>query len=213
MRSAYVRIYASRGGIAEADLRALVDRGLSIRQISGECGLSPTTVRHWLRRFGLRTRRARRVVRGEPLRECPRHGLTTFRRFGGSGSLRCPRCASARVTRRRRRAKEILVAEAGCACVLCGYDRYVGALNFTTSTRRRSGSRSQNAASRAPSRFSGRRRKNACYCAPTATRKSRRDSFAPILSAAPRWAVRGSSIRQSDRLLTGRLLVRVQPRE
>jgi AraC-like DNA-binding protein len=113
LRSRYVRVYASRGGVQEEDLSALVDRGLSIRQIAAECGLSPTTIRHWLRRFGLRTRRASRVVRGEPVRECPTHGLTTFRRFGGSGSFRCPRCASARVARRRRQAKEILVEEAG----------------------------------------------------------------------------------------------------
>ena len=32
--------------------------------------------------------------------------------------------------RRRRRVKEILVAEAGGRCCLCGYDRYVGALQF-----------------------------------------------------------------------------------
>jgi DNA-binding CsgD family transcriptional regulator len=130
LRSRYVRVYASRGGIQEKDLSALVDRGLSIRQIAAECGLSPTTIRHWLRRFGLRTRRASRVVRGEPVRECPTHGPTTFRRFGGSGSFRCPRCASARVARRRRQAKEILVEEAGGACALCGYSRYVGALQF-----------------------------------------------------------------------------------
>jgi hypothetical protein len=34
------------------------------------------------------------------------------------------------VTRRRQKVKEILVREAGGHCVLCGYDRYVGALGF-----------------------------------------------------------------------------------
>jgi transposase-like protein len=130
LRSRHARVYASRGGIGKADLRALVECGLSIRQISARCGLSPTTIRYWLRCFGLRTHRAHRVVPGEPVRECPTHGLTTFRRFGGAGSLRCPLCASARVTRRRRRAKEFLVVEAGGACALCGYDRYIGALHF-----------------------------------------------------------------------------------
>lgn len=52
------------------------------------------------------------------------------RRFGRTGSFRCPRCVSERVSRRRRRLKEILVAEAGGACVACGYDRYIGALQF-----------------------------------------------------------------------------------
>jgi len=35
-----------------------------------------------------------------------------------------------RVAARRRRIKEILVAEAGGACRICGYDIYVGALQF-----------------------------------------------------------------------------------
>ena len=32
--------------------------------------------------------------------------------------------------RRRRRVKSILVEEAGGSCKICGYDRYVGALEF-----------------------------------------------------------------------------------
>jgi transposase-like protein len=130
LRSRHLDTCASRGGIDEADLRALVERALSIRQISAELGLSPTTVRYWLRRFGLHTQIERRLVLGDPLLECPTHGLMRFRRYGGSSSPRCPKCASARVTRRRRRAKEILVHEAGGACAVCGYDRYVGALQF-----------------------------------------------------------------------------------
>ena len=35
-----------------------------------------------------------------------------------------------RVVARRRRVKAILIAEAGGRCVVCGYDRYVGALQF-----------------------------------------------------------------------------------
>jgi hypothetical protein len=35
-----------------------------------------------------------------------------------------------RVAARRRRAKEILVEEAGGACRACGYDIYIGALHF-----------------------------------------------------------------------------------
>jgi hypothetical protein len=35
-----------------------------------------------------------------------------------------------RVSRRRRQIKEILVSECGGRCVMCGYDRYHGALHF-----------------------------------------------------------------------------------
>lgn len=124
--------YAPRGGIDESDLRSLVERGLSIREIAAECDRSPATVRHWLRRFGLETQPARYAPRGarhELVRECRVHGWTTFRRVG-SGGYRCSRCGPARVARRRRRVKEILLAEAGGACRLCGYDRFPGALQF-----------------------------------------------------------------------------------
>ncbi len=125
--------HAPRGGMTEAELRDLVERGLSIRQIARENGLSPATVRHWLRRFGLRTRPAHYSLRGEQkpdaiLRECRRHGWTAFR--WTHGRYRCLRCTRERVSRWRRRAKEILVAEAGGACVLCGYDRCTWALQF-----------------------------------------------------------------------------------
>jgi transposase len=130
--SSHAAKHAARGGIAEADLRSLVERGLSIREIAAECRLSPATVRHWLRRFGLETQPARYAPRGGRdalVRACCVHGWTTFRR-AGSGGYRCSRCGQARVARRRRRTKEILVAEAGGACSLCGYDRYIGALHF-----------------------------------------------------------------------------------
>jgi transposase len=52
--------YAPRGGIARAELVALVEREMSIAQIAEAVGLSNTTVRHWLREFGLKTRWAER---------------------------------------------------------------------------------------------------------------------------------------------------------
>jgi transposase-like protein len=130
--SSHAAKHAARGGIAESHLRSLVERGLSIREIAAESGVSPTSVRHWLRRFGLKTQPARYAPRGSRhalIRECRVHGWTTFRR-AGSGGYRCSRCGHARVARRRRRTKEILVAEAGGACSLCGYHRYIGALHF-----------------------------------------------------------------------------------
>jgi 5-methylcytosine-specific restriction endonuclease McrA len=48
----------------------------------------------------------------------------------GRGYYRCGRCRGDRVSERRRRLKEVLVAEAGGRCQLCGYDRSVAALEF-----------------------------------------------------------------------------------
>jgi hypothetical protein len=60
---------------------------------------------------------------------CPHHGETEFS-IEGRGYYRCRRCRSSAVTRRRRKVKAILVAEAGGCCAVCGYRRCVAALSF-----------------------------------------------------------------------------------
>jgi hypothetical protein len=62
-------------------------------------------------------------------RVCQTHGLARFV-LEGRGYYRCTRCRVDRVAARRRKVREILVAEAGGRCQICGYDRYVGALHF-----------------------------------------------------------------------------------
>jgi hypothetical protein len=70
-------------------------------------------------------------LRGERATEraCPSHGITRFQ-VDRQGTYRCLACRAERVTARRRRIKEILVAEAGGRCALCGYDRCLRALGF-----------------------------------------------------------------------------------
>jgi excisionase family DNA binding protein len=129
--------HAPKGGIDRETLAMLVDAGMTTREIAQRLGFSRSTVRHWLRRHGLRTHRARRAhssgTRGQdPDRRtmiCPRHGETLFW-LEARGIYRCLRCRSEAVARRRRKLKAILVADAGGRCSLCGYDRYIGALQF-----------------------------------------------------------------------------------
>jgi transposase len=129
--SQHAERHAARGGIGEAQLRALVARGLSTRAIAAELSVSQTTVRHWLREYQLQTKRARPPGDAhEVTRTCPTHGSTTFVRYGPADHFRCLRCRKERVVARRRRVKEILVAEAGGACALCGYARCIGGLQF-----------------------------------------------------------------------------------
>ena len=133
LESQHAARHRPRGGIPEEVLRELVDRGLSVRAIAEELGVSYATVQHWLKRYGLKTRRARQlpVSTGTAVeRECPEHGLTQYVRYGADDAFRCLLCRRERVIRRRREVKAILVTEAGGACALCGYDRYSGALQF-----------------------------------------------------------------------------------
>ncbi|MEA2369443.1 MAG: hypothetical protein QOH38_2161 [Thermoleophilaceae bacterium] len=125
--------YAPRGGLARERLAGFVGQGMGTREIARRCGVSYSTVRHWLRRYGLTVDRARRRIHG-PLprrieRRCGTHGTTTFV-LEGRGYYRCCRCRMERVAERRRKVKRILVEEAGGACAICSFDGHPAALEF-----------------------------------------------------------------------------------
>jgi DNA-binding CsgD family transcriptional regulator len=138
LRSAHADRHAPRGAIDRATLERLVAEGGSTRAIAATLGRSQATVRHWLARYGLATRRGRALSRTAAARrsgldevtaDCPRHGPTTFVRRP-DGGLRCLQCRADAVAARRRRVKAALVEAAGGACRLCGYDRSPVALQF-----------------------------------------------------------------------------------
>ena len=128
--------HAARGGLTREQLQPLVARGLSLQAISEELGVSTSTVRHWLKKLGLRTRRhrgSRNVGSGlKPsviVDECHRHGETEFV-LENRGAYRCKRCRSESVSQWRQRLKQTLIEEAGGACAICGYSRHPSALHF-----------------------------------------------------------------------------------
>ena len=131
--------HANRGGLQSSTLEPLVADGLSLREIAERLDRSVATVRYWIRKHGLRTTRMGlrrpelRVALEQGLKRakstCQRHGSTTFV-LEGRGYYRCARCRQEAVAEWRRRAKRRLIETAGGSCVLCGYDKYPGALQF-----------------------------------------------------------------------------------
>jgi transposase len=132
--------HAARGALSREELERLAGSGASIAEIAEAVGRSNATVRHWLREYGLKTRRGTmRQVRADqrarfaqPTRmmlDCPHHGATEFQ-VRAEGGYRCLKCRSDAVSRRRRKVKQTLVEEAGGACQLCGYARCIAALEF-----------------------------------------------------------------------------------
>ncbi len=135
LASAHAPRHASRGGLSREQLEPLVEDGLSTWAIADRLGVSQATVRHWLAKHRLETIRATIRRSGvdpaaEVMRICSKHGRTVFTRYGTGDSYRCLACRKQRVIERRRKVKEILVREAGGGCVICGYERYLGALQF-----------------------------------------------------------------------------------
>jgi ribosomal protein S27AE len=131
--------YAPKGGISKEQLEDLLGRDFTIRQMAEELGRCQSTVNYWLRQHGLKTSRGhgRRAAALAAIDdgtnrfeyECRRHGRTTFLVFK-DGRSRCGKCSSEAVQRRRECTKETLAREQGGQCAICGYRRYVGALQF-----------------------------------------------------------------------------------
>jgi transposase len=127
--------YSRRGAIDRAGLEALARRGATVDELAEAFDRNPSTVRYWLKRYdtisvGLRGPRPRHASGARfATFNCRRHGSTEFV-LEGRGYYRCKRCRSAAVAKRRRTIKRQLVEEAGGACALCGYSRWIGALQF-----------------------------------------------------------------------------------
>lgn len=126
-------------GISQEELEPLIAEGLTIEGIARRLGVSDSTAKKWLKRYGLRTRGAQRRMTLTEMRDqgerevevvCRKHGLTRHVSIISERRLRCSKCAAEAVARRRRKVKEMLVAEAGGACALCGYSRHSAALQF-----------------------------------------------------------------------------------
>lgn len=132
LASSHAPTHAARGGVEAPELRAMVERDLTVREIAAQLGRSYTTIRYWLRRHGLQTTPAARSRRPSGVERtvgrCERHGEAEFVRT--RDGLRCARCRAEGVTEWRRKAKRILVAEAGGCCAICGYSRCIAALQF-----------------------------------------------------------------------------------
>jgi len=171
--------YAGRGAVSRDELQALTEAGSTLDEMAERLDRSVSTVRYWLGRYGIERARPRRG-RGHDARYatfvCKRHGRTRFV-LEGRGYYRCKRCRAAGVAKRRRRVKRKLVEEAGGKCALCGYSRWLGALQFHHLDPSERSSISRIEATPGQSRRVEPRCGSACCCAPTATPRSRVDSL------------------------------------
>ena len=131
--------HSPKGRCTRTELQSLVEDGLAVEEIAKRLGIGTATARRWLKQHGLRTHAGRRrdaLTAGkqseahEVQAPCPRHGSTRHILVVREARLRCAKCRAEAVSRRRRKVKEILVAEAGGKCLLCGYSRHMAALQF-----------------------------------------------------------------------------------
>jgi len=120
-----------------------LERALAIGEPIGEIaqrqGVRPAEVRRLIAAYGRPSvREMRRQLIAAAItdgsrtvtRRCKHHGETEFAIAGSQQSLKCKRCRSDAVARRRRKVKQMLVDAAGGRCVLCGFNTYLASLEF-----------------------------------------------------------------------------------
>jgi len=136
--------HAAKGTITRETLERLVEARLTVAEIGEHIGRSAAATRYWLSKYGLKTSSRRgpkpmvprevveaamaaglRTIEGD----CRHHGTSVFV-IEPSGKVRCRRCRMQRTSERRRKNKWVLAEEAGGKCVRCGYDTFIGALQF-----------------------------------------------------------------------------------
>lgn len=121
-------IYTPKPPLDKNNLEALVAEGLTHREIAERLNRSTASVVHWLKKYELRTHGT--FNRGHSLHKCKTCGETDLAEFYGHRKTQCKTCVKIATTLRMRESKRKLVEKAAGKCVRCGYDRYVGALEF-----------------------------------------------------------------------------------
>lgn len=101
-------------------LEELVKQGNSIRQISSAMNKGATTVRYWLQKYELGTKKLQRCKCGEN-----RPHMFTEGRYSS-----CKKCRNALQIECYRKRKREAVEYKGGRCVRCGYEKCLAALDF-----------------------------------------------------------------------------------
>jgi hypothetical protein len=111
-------------------LHALVNEGLSQREIADKTNSSQTSVRYWLAKHELKTIHAQRIER-EIFYDCALCGCVDQNNFyeSSKGSW-CKDCHNKICINRQRERKREFVDYKGGKCESCGYDRCLGSLQF-----------------------------------------------------------------------------------
>ncbi len=113
----------------EFNLQTLVDEGLSQREISSRLGKSQGTIRHWLKKYGLKTKTSPKksfscAFCGESER------MLMALRHGRPCHTICKLCDNKRSLDRSRQNKLKAIEYKGGCCTQCGYDKNPAALSF-----------------------------------------------------------------------------------
>lgn len=115
-----------------AVIENLIGSRLTIKQIAFKQNCSETTVRYWLKKFGLKTARGPHGKLPKDLnniRTCSNCGESNPNKFYGHKKTICGKCQNRYATQKGREKREFIVEKLGGKCVVCGFNKYKSALD------------------------------------------------------------------------------------
>lgn len=112
----------------EVELKSLIDKGRSTRQIADSFNISQTTVNYWVKKLKLELKTQKFNVKENPYKcAC---GENDSRKFNKTKRYICKVCHNkytvAKANEKRRKAIDYL----GGKCQKCPYNKYIGAMDF-----------------------------------------------------------------------------------
>lgn len=116
-----------------SELERLVEQGLGSRTIAKQLGASPTNVRYWLRKHGLKLRQQPFGSGYVPLlrpHKCSVCRETNPDKFYGHKRKICGRCQNVYNTQKGQKNRLRAIDALGGSCRLCGFDKYPCSLDF-----------------------------------------------------------------------------------
>lgn len=119
-------------------LQTLVGRKYTIQNIANDSSKSKSTVRYWLKKYGLKTFSSLKTTKEKPfgVKLCKRCSIIKSvdnfykRRKGFDISTYCKPCTNIQTINRQRKFKEKCIKYKGSCCQMCNYKKYNGALEF-----------------------------------------------------------------------------------
>lgn len=111
-------------------IQDLVEQGQTLRGMAKTLGCSQGSVRHWLKKYGLRTRRGPKgkIPKDLSLSYKCRCGETDPGKFYGNKRTICGRCQNKYNLKKGQEKRERILHALGGKCCICDFDKYPSAL-------------------------------------------------------------------------------------
>lgn len=106
-------------------LQKQIKKGLSTRKIGESLGKSQSSIRHWLKKYGLKTQQAQ-----EKEHLCEDCGETDSNNFYTGQKQKCKKCHNKRTAKAGKNKRIKAIELLGGCCQHCGYDKCYSALEF-----------------------------------------------------------------------------------